>query len=158
MSITRHIGKNSGSLRSIKIIPFRDVTSTPMPVDLEVKAVPTVTGTWIDIEFLPGEASWQENVSDTDNGPVYTYLIQCQVNKDRLTINRILHGITALKIIADIIDQNGTRRLIGEKTALNQQFAKLTYSLSKELKTGRNSYDISISFQSGEPVPELNPA
>jgi len=158
MSITRHDGKNRGSLKSIKAIALTGVTDTGLVVNEEITSAITITGDWSEVEFLPGEASWQEQVEDSPAGPIYRYVIQCQLNKDRKTVTAALRALAEKKLIVQAADMNdGQIRLLGEKNALNKSGADLRYGQIKELRTGRNSYDITITFASGNPAPYYSP-
>lgn len=155
--ISRHDGKNSGSIRKLWIKLLDEISDTNTPVDpittgLTISDDISLTGTWEQIEVVVGEASWQEVQSEDETGQTYTFSIQMALHKDRQEVTESLMTFAGRKLSVIAQDRNDNlNRLLGEK-GLYEYHARLTYSQVKEKSPGRNSYDITIQCEMHHPA------
>lgn len=153
MSITRHDGKNAGSLGKLWIKLKSEITDTNSPVDtntngLGISADISLSGTWTPIEVIVGEASWQEIEEDG----IYTFIIQASVHSDRQPVTEALHNFIKREILVVAQDRNElTNRLVGE-VGFYEYAAYLKFFQVKEKSPGRNTYDITITCEMHHPA------
>lgn len=153
MSIERHDGKNMASLSKLWILLKSQVQDTKHIFDEDTITADILhTGVWDRLEFIPGECSFQEVQTEDDQGPVWEFTIQTQLHKDRKVVTSSLKQYVHKDLIILLQDRNDeTKRLIGE-VGLYEHHARLTYIQAKELKGGRNSYDIIITGRMSHPA------
>lgn len=151
--LTRHDGKNSGSLSRIWIKLLAEITDTNhIEGSLEISTDIDLTGVWTPIEIVPGEASYQEAMQETEHGEVYQFSIQGVLYKDRMVVTNTFLGFAGRKIAVIVEDTNDKDcRLLGEK-GLYEYHARLTYTQVKEKKPGRNAYDFNIGCEMHHPA------
>jgi len=156
MSLTRHDGKNSGSLHKLWIKLKSEVTDTNTPADTKTSGLGiadniAMTGVWTKIEVVPGESSWQEIPSE-DAEPSYNLIINAVLHRDRQGVTETLHKFDGREILAIAQDRNDkVNRLLGE-VGLYEYHAKIKFSQVKEKTAGRNAYDITITCTMHHPA------
>ena len=153
MSFTKHHGKNTGLLSKIWIKLKSEVTDTKQPTDsLTITEGILSTGPWTQIEFIRGEASFQESASDDDHGDSYIFSVQIGVQKDRKEVSEALFSFMDRDLVCIVEDLNDkTRRLLGEVGLFGCR-CRLTYSQDKQRDGSRNAYDLVIACQMHHPA------
>ncbi len=154
MTLTRHDGKNIGSIRKLWIKLKEEITDTNSPADtvtdgLGISEDISMIGVWTPLEIIIGEASWQEIGNDDGT---YTFSIQANLHRDRQSVTESLHNFDKRQIMVIAQDRNDQdNRLLGE-AGIFDYHANLKYSQVKEKSPGRNSYDITITCTMHHPA------
>lgn len=134
MSLEHYEGKNSGGIKQLYLIK-KSLATFPYPPaldtsDLDYSEDITTTENWLQVIPLPNSARWEEVESEDEGGnPVYSYICDFVINKDRRAVTEELADKVRNKLLCLMEDNNDNDiRLLGS----DEHFCTLTYSQVKE--------------------------
>jgi hypothetical protein len=115
MEIVKHTGDNVGGNFKLRVAYVEEVQEIPTPIDgtvhLEVTLKPG--GRWYDIYSTEGTINFKDASQTSDHGDYFAKSLEAFAPKDSTELVDAANRFRNRPLIIDLIDNNGTRKLIG---------------------------------------------
>lgn len=147
--------ENAGGMASFNFVPAYAVSQVPEANDNVITApvVLNANRQWVKGLFIKNTGAFDENTKDTNGGLTYNYKFTCKYPGTNLELNSTLAEMAQTPIVLDCTDNNGNRRLLGNKNnPLTMQYAFNT----KDGFAGRPEYILTFSWLSEKTAPFYN--